>query len=176
MTSLAARTLVSSAAAAAAARGPSSGKWRGAATPAVTVRARRSAAGVPTAHHRAIVTAASAADAAGGASGGLNELVTKKNAENVVVVWSKSWCPYCLQVKKLFDKMGVEYMAVEIDKFHEEQDIMTALVGLTQQRTVPNVFVGGQHVGGCDDTMAKHRSGELAKMLESAGVTDIKQA
>jgi glutaredoxin 3 len=66
--------------------------------------------------------------------------------------------------------MEVNYLAVELDKFHEEGEILNALTELTSQRTVPNVFVGGQHVGGCDDTVDLHRTGELAKMLEAAGV------
>lgn len=116
---------------------------------------------------------AAAASAAGKGSGGgsnLMELVLKKNEENAVTVWSKSWCPYCNQVKALFDKLEVEYLAVELDAFQEEGEIQNALTELTSQRTVPNVFVGGQHVGGCDDTMNLHRSGELAKMLDAVGV------
>ena len=43
--------------------------------------------------------------------------------------------------------------------------LLAALLELTKQRTVPNVFVNGQHLGGCDDTMAAISSGKLAKML-----------
>lgn len=116
------------------------------------------------------------AAAAGGSAAPENgpniaELVTKKNADNGVTVWSKSWCPFCKEVKALFDKYEVEYLAVELDKFHEEAAIQQALEELTSQRTVPNVFIGGNHVGGCDDTMALHRSGGLAEMLTAAGVT-----
>lgn len=116
---------------------------------------------------------AAAASAAGKESGGgsnMMELVVKKNEQNAVTVWSKSWCPYCSQVKALFDKLEVEYLAVELDAFHEEGEIQNALTELTSQRTVPNVFVGGKHVGGCDDTMNLQRSGELAKMLDALGV------
>jgi len=41
---------------------------------------------------------------------------------------------------------GVQYLAIELDNFHEEADIMDALADMTDQRTVPNVFVGGVHV------------------------------
>ena len=106
----------------------------------------------------------------------MKELVVKKNEDNAVTVWSKSWCPFCNQVKALFDKLEGKYLAVELDKFHEEAEILNELVDLTSQRTVPNVFVGGQHVGGCDDTMELHRSGKLAEMLEAAGVEFNKDA
>jgi glutaredoxin len=46
---------------------------------------------------------------------------------------------------------------------------------MTGQRTVPNVFIGGAHIGGCDDTMALKKSGELRKMLTDLGVS-FKQA
>ena len=56
-------------------------------------------------------SAAAAAAAAGGGQSNLKELVVKKNEDNAVTVWSKSWCPFCNQVKALFDKMEVNYLA-----------------------------------------------------------------
>ena len=109
MTSIVARTLVSSAAAVAARGRSGSGSGSRAAASAAVVRTRRSSTimgGVPTATHfhrnRRDLSAASsdysaAAAAASGSGGGLMELVTKKNADNVVMVWSKSWCPFCMQ-------------------------------------------------------------------------------
>mmetsp|Transcript_46058 Transcript_46058/g.87878 ORF Transcript_46058/g.87878 Transcript_46058/m.87878 type:complete len:191 (+) Transcript_46058:134-706(+) len=99
----------------------------------------------------------------------LEELIKKKNEENMVIVYSKSWCPFCTQVKSLFQKLNVDATVVELDGIVEEQEILDALYGMTGQRTVPNVFVGGQHVGGCDDTMHLNQTGELKKMLEAAG-------
>ena len=84
---------------------------------------------------------------------------------NKVVVYSKSWCPFCAKTKSLFDSMGVEYTAVELDQLDEGEAMQAALLGLTQQRTVPNVFVAGKHLGGNDDTQRAAKSGELAKML-----------
>eukprot|EP00894_Picocystis_sp_ML_P002394 jgi/Pico_ML_1/52911/g3548.t1 len=86
-----------------------------------------------------------------------------------VVVYSKSWCPFCMQVKGLFEKLGVQAEVVEMDGMTEENEIMDALVELTGQSTVPNVFIGGQHVGGCDDAMQLHGEGKLEGMLKEAG-------
>lgn len=86
-----------------------------------------------------------------------------------VVVYSKSWCPFCMQVKGLFEKLGVQAEVVEMDGLTEEVELMDALVELTGQRTVPNVFIGGQHVGGCDDAMQLHSEGKLEGMLKEAG-------
>jgi glutaredoxin len=64
---------------------------------------------------------------------------------------------------------------VDLDKFNEEKALVSALARMTGQRTVPNVFIGGAHIGGCDDTMALKKSGELRKMLTDLGVS-FKQA
>lgn len=86
---------------------------------------------------------------------------------NRVVVYSKSWCPYCAQTKALFDELDVPYTAVELDELGGSGEaLQLTLLELTKQRTVPNVFVGGVHVGGNDDTQRAARSGELARLLE----------
>ena len=83
-----------------------------------------------------------------------------------MVVYSKSWCPFCQRTKGLFDSLGVEYTAVELDQLDDGPAIQDALLGLTQQRTVPNVFVGGEPLGGNDDTMRAAASGKLQEMLK----------
>lgn len=47
--------------------------------------------------------------------------------------------------------------------------MQSALYEITGQRTVPNVFIGGKHVGGCDDTVSLHQAGKLVPMLTEAG-------
>ena len=112
--------------------------------------------------------AASTSDASGDASD-VAALVRAKIAENKVTVWSKTYCPFCTRVKGLFEEMGVEAFVVELDRLHEEAEIQDALAEMTGQRTVPNVFIGGAHVGGCDDTHEARASGELERMLKEAG-------
>lgn len=48
-------------------------------------------------------------------------------------------------------------------------DIQSALAEWTGQRTVPNVFIGGNHIGGCDATTALHKQGKLVPLLTEAG-------
>merc|ERR1719231_178695 len=84
-----------------------------------------------------------------------------------VVIYSKSWCPYCTKCKALFDDLGQRYTAVELDERDDGEQLQATLLSLTEQRTVPNVFVGGQHLGGNDDTQAAARSGRLAQLLAS---------
>jgi len=98
----------------------------------------------------------------------LEEAIQKTTASNEVVIYSKSWCPYCAQCKALFDDMNVPYTAIELDEREDGEQLQATLLELTQQRTVPNVFVGGQHLGGNDDTQQAARSGKLAELLKTA--------
>jgi len=99
----------------------------------------------------------------------LEAKVLSLNAGSPVVVYSKSWCPFCGQVKGLFQELGVEVKAIELDGIVEENELQDVLYKLTNQRTVPNVFIGGSHVGGCDDTVQLYASKKLVPMLEEAG-------
>ena len=94
------------------------------------------------------------------------DLVNTKIEENTVIVWSKSYCPFCVKAKKALDALEVPYEAIEIDRINEERLIQEALQDLSNQRTVPNVFVGGKHVGGNDDTQAAARDGTLQELLK----------
>ncbi|KYO24859.1 thioredoxin reductase 3 [Alligator mississippiensis] len=89
-----------------------------------------------------------------------------------VLVFSKSYCPYCLRVKELFRSMGLEYYALELDVIDDGPSIQQVLMEMTNQRTVPNVFVNGTHVGGCDATLQAYQNGSLQKLLGSG--TDVK--
>ncbi|CAL9779840.1 unnamed protein product [Musa acuminata subsp. burmannicoides] len=90
-------------------------------------------------------------------------------SSNPVVVFSKTFCPFCVRVKKLLDKLGARYKAIELDVESDGSNIQAALAEWTGQRTVPNVFIGGKHIGGCDDTLAKHQQGKLEPLLIEAG-------
>tara|TARA_B110001452_G_scaffold138770_1_gene115363 strand:- start:446 stop:1129 length:684 start_codon:yes stop_codon:yes gene_type:complete len=95
----------------------------------------------------------------------LQDTIQQTTASNMVVIYSKSWCPYCAQCKQLFDDMKQPYTVVELDEREDGEQLQAALLEMTQQRTVPNVFVAGQHLGGNDDTQQAARSGELAALL-----------
>jgi len=88
-------------------------------------------------------------------------------ANNDVMVFSKSYCPYCEATKTVFDKMdGVDATVYELDLDNENgQAIQDALLEISGQRTVPNVFVKGSHIGGNDDTQLAAKMGKIKKML-----------
>lgn len=101
---------------------------------------------------------------------GLEEQVKEKNHKHPVIVYSKTWCPYCAQVKGLFRDLKVDFTAVELDEVVEGEDVMDALLSITHRRTVPQVFIQGEFIGGCDDTMGAYSSGELAEKFSAAGI------
>ena len=86
-----------------------------------------------------------------------------KNAK--VVIFSKTWCPYCTQVKAVFKKIGQPFEAVELDKAKNGNAIHAQVKAVVGKTSVPQVFVGGAHLGGCDDTQAAAKNGTLQKML-----------
>lgn len=96
--------------------------------------------------------------------------IRAKNADNKVVVYSKSYCPYCARVKGLFGKLNVDYKLVELDEIADGGEIQAALSEVTGVRTVPQVFVGGTFIGGSDDTLRAHSTGKLQEVFEAAGV------
>lgn len=97
----------------------------------------------------------------------VKELVLSHIKENTVMVFSKSYCPYCHRVKELFKKLGVEYKVIELDQHPNGKAIQHYLEELTGQRTVPNVFIKGNHIGGCSETMEANQQGQLTRMLQA---------
>lgn len=95
------------------------------------------------------------------------EFAKSEITSNDVVVFSKSYCPFCTSTKQLFSSMNIDAKVIELNEMDDGNEIQGALLDMSGQRTVPNVFIKGKHLGGNDDTQAAARSGQLAKMLES---------
>lgn len=85
-------------------------------------------------------------------------------------MYSKTYCPYCTEVKSLFAKLNVPAKVVEIDTLADADAVSAALAEATGRTTIPQVFIGGEHVGGCDDMVAANKSGKLKELLGSVGV------
>jgi len=88
-----------------------------------------------------------------------------------VIVFSKSYCPYCNNAKAAFERVGVKPHVLELDLAHPDGGaaFQQALGSLTGATSVPRVFINGVFLGGGDDTVAAERSGKLAKLLKEAG-------
>ena len=83
-----------------------------------------------------------------------------------VLMYTTAVCPYCIRAKKLLAERGVTQIEeVRVDLDPERRDEMMLK---TKQRTVPQIFIGDTHVGGCDDLMALDARGGLLPLLGAA--------
>ncbi|MBB5358375.1 glutaredoxin 3 [Rhodanobacter sp. ANJX3] len=81
-----------------------------------------------------------------------------------IEVYSTAVCPYCVSAKNLLKAKGLEWTEVRIDTDPVQRDAMLTRSG--GRRTVPQIFINDQHVGGFDDLVAADRSGKLTQLLE----------
>ncbi|XP_008791087.1 zinc finger CCCH domain-containing protein 27 isoform X2 [Phoenix dactylifera] len=86
-----------------------------------------------------------------------------------VVVFSKTNCEYCKQVKQLLTQLGATYKVIELDVESDGTALQSALTEWTGQGTVPNVFIGGKHIGVCDGT--KSFMTKLFQALEDGSIS-----
>ncbi|XP_032267966.1 thioredoxin reductase 3 isoform X5 [Phoca vitulina] len=91
---------------------------------------------------------------------------------NRVMIFSKSYCPHSARVKELFSSLGVECNILELDRVDDGANVQEALSEITNQKTVPNIFVNKVHMGGCDQTFQAHQSGLLQKLLQEDAAYD----
>ena len=80
-----------------------------------------------------------------------------------VEIFTTPTCPYCAAAKSLLRKKGVAFEETDVSRDPALRQSMTARAG--GRRTVPQIFIGGAHVGGCDDLHALDRAGRLDPML-----------
>jgi glutaredoxin 3 len=79
-----------------------------------------------------------------------------------VVVYVTDWCPYCVRAKALLQRKGVTVKEVNVERVEGAREEMEERSG---RMTVPQIFIGGRHVGGCDDLHALDRAGGLDPLL-----------
>jgi glutaredoxin 3 len=82
-----------------------------------------------------------------------------------VEIYTTRWCPYCHMAKALLDRKGVSFSEIDVSRDREGRAAMTQRAhGRT---TVPQIFIGDVHVGGCDDLHALEHAGKLDPLLTS---------
>jgi len=95
--------------------------------------------------------------------------------EQPLVLFALEWCEFCWSLRKLFARCGIPYRAVDLDSAAYQRDnrggqIRAALRARTGSKTIPQVFVGGEFIGGCTDTLDKYKDGTLQHLLARHGV------
>ncbi|KAG9019132.1 glutaredoxin [Tulasnella sp. 427] len=100
----------------------------------------------------------------------VKELVEEAIANHKVAIFSKTYCPYCRRAKQTIQELGLEEDEVKIIEMDIRDDgsaIQEYLKDKTGQRTVPNIFIKQEHIGGSDDLASLKASGQLTKKLEA---------
>jgi len=79
-----------------------------------------------------------------------------------VLIYSSDYCPYCIRAKALLSQKGAAFKEIRVDNHPELRAEMTEKSG---RRSVPQIWINEQHIGGCDDLYALERSGQLDALL-----------
>ena len=82
-----------------------------------------------------------------------------------VLIYTTQICPYCVRAKRLLKEKGVAFREIDVS---DDPEARRYLIEATGQRTVPQIFIGGKAIGGCDDMYALDRKGLLDKMIQQA--------
>jgi glutaredoxin 3 len=80
-----------------------------------------------------------------------------------VVVYLAGWCPYCQRARSLLSKKGVQVREIDVD---DDPQLREEMIARSGRRTVPQIFIGEKHVGGCDDLLALDERGELDLLIQ----------
>ena len=80
-----------------------------------------------------------------------------------VKMYTTGVCPYCTRAKQILKSKGVD--SIEEIRIDTDPDARTHMMKITGRRTVPQIFIGSTHVGGCDDLMALDSAGGLTPLL-----------
>jgi len=83
-----------------------------------------------------------------------------------VKMYTTAVCPYCVRAKQILKARGVE--KIEEIRIDTDPGARSTMMEITKRRTVPQIFIGDTHVGGCDDLMALDGQGGLLPMLQGA--------
>ena len=83
-----------------------------------------------------------------------------------IEIYTTLFCPFCIRAKQLLDSKGVMYYETDVTARRSLRKAMTERAG--GRTSVPQIFIDGQHIGGCNDLLALERSGQLDRLLQVA--------
>jgi cysteine synthase A len=98
-----------------------------------------------------------------------------KDPAHPVVMFALEWCEFCWSVRKMFKAMGLPYRSVDLDSVAHQKDdlggqIRAALTARTAMKTIPQIFLGGEFLGGCTETFDAQKDGQLQALLRKNDV------
>jgi glutaredoxin 3 len=86
-------------------------------------------------------------------------------SQPTVTVYTSGWCPYCQRAKNLLSQKKVVFNEINVE---DDVKIREEMIARSNRNTVPQIFIGDKHVGGCDDLIELDRSGELDRLIQGA--------
>ena len=97
------------------------------------------------------------------------------DADNPVVLFALEWCEFCWSVRKLMAEYAIPYRAIDLDSVAYQEDnkggkIRAAIQEQTGLKTIPQIYVGGRHIGGATEFFDALKDGSMKKMLEDNNV------
>jgi cysteine synthase A len=103
----------------------------------------------------------------------VNQFLT--NNDQPVVMFALEWCEFCWSVRKMFKKLGIDYVSVDIDSAKYQKNNMGGKIrqvirDKTTWNTFPQIFIGGEFVGGCTDVFDLYKAGDLTEKLSKASI------
>ncbi len=110
-----------------------------------------------------------------------DSLVTRAIGDHPVLLFALEWCEFCWSVRRLFRSLGIPYESIDLDSVaYQANDlggnVRTVLKTRTGSPTIPQIYIGGQHVGGCTELFEEMRSGRLTERLDALGIDCINSA
>ena len=81
------------------------------------------------------------------------------------IVYSKPTCPYCVKAKSLLDELNIPYKEIQIQN---DPALREEMITKANHHTVPQIFLNGTHIGGCDDLYAQHKLGKLDQYTQAS--------
>ncbi len=100
---------------------------------------------------------------------------TINDKKHPVVLFALEWCEFCWAIRKLFAELNIPYKSVDLDSVEYQQDdfggqIRAVLNARLGSNTIPQIFIGGEHIGGATDTFEAYKSGKLKEQLALADI------
>jgi glutaredoxin 3 len=82
-----------------------------------------------------------------------------------IEIYTKTFCPYCWRAKQLLETKGLQFEEISVDYGGEDKNAM--IQRARGRTTVPHIFIGEIHIGGCDELLALERAGKLDAMISA---------
>lgn len=79
-----------------------------------------------------------------------------------IIIYTTKFCPYCIRAKHLLEQKNAQYKEIKVDN---NQSLRAEMMKKSGRRTVPQIWIGNRHVGGCDDLFALERADKLDALL-----------